>query len=259
MTTGADGSPETGVIKNDDIVISPQIQNAIGLRKTIDRAKEIEKERSVSRPNELPAQRRKHAIASSVIETTKELALKDSLTGLHNRTWFEDDLDIRISTAARNKTPLYVVYMDFDDFKDYNTIYDHSGGDAVLRLASDISSRPDETLSRFGGDEFIQSIEHENLTQDEIRLMLKRYQEIMYTKSRELLPQLPIIQGTEPDAIKNDVTLTFGIAKYEGETRDELIRKANLAMHHAKKLGKNTAFIAERNLNSEEYNFTQIN
>ena len=255
--TGDIGS-ETPTDLKTDPVISPKNTSARGLRRIMNRARVLEKERGISKPNEDPKITRKHSIAVAAIETTSELAFKDPLTGLHNRRWLEDDLDRRIATAERSNNPLYVVFMDYDNFKDFNSAYGHAGGDKVIQLASRIHTRPDEPLSRYAGDEFIQSIEHQWLDSREIRRALTRYQETVLEESRTLLADLPVIEGVDPAAVRREVTMTFGVAKYEGESREELIRKANLAMLHAKTEGKNNAFIAEKGTTGSDFKFTQI-
>ncbi len=249
IPTGVNAEPET----------SPKIISARGLRRTLGRARIVEAERKTIKPNEDPALARQHAVAIAAIETASELAFTDPLTGLHNRRWLEDDLDRRIATAKRSGSPLYVVFLDFDNFKDYNTAYGHAGGDAVLKLASDIQTRPDEPLSRYAGDEFVQSLEHEGLTSQEIGLALDRYKEALLERSKTLLAQTPVREGVDPATARKEVTITFGVAKYEGESRDELINKANLAMLHAKEVGKNNAFIAEKDSAGSDYRYIQIN
>jgi two-component system cell cycle response regulator len=222
------------------------------------RARAIEEERKTIRPDEDPLTTRRHAIAVATVETTRDLAITDPLTGLHNRRWLEDDLDRRIASAKRTGNPLYVVFFDYDNFKDFNTAYGHAGGDAVLKLAANIPTRPDESLSRFAGDEFIQSLVHDGLNQKEIGLAIARYKEIILEGSRTLLAKTPVIEGIDPVAARREATITFGVATYEGESRDQLIEKANLAMHHAKKVGKNNAYIAIKNLEGSKYRYIQV-
>jgi diguanylate cyclase (GGDEF)-like protein len=253
-----DGASELPTNANSDIGVSPTL-SARGLRRTLSRAKIVEGERRLNRPNEDPAITRKHAVAIAAIETTKYLALVDPLTGLHNREWLEDDLDRRIASAERSGSPLYVIFGDFDNFKDYNSAYGHAGGDEVIKLVSAIQTRPDEPFCRYAGDEFLQSMEHEGLNPQEIGLAIKRYQDIILEKSKIFLEKLPVIAGVDPTKARREVCLSFGVAKYEGESRDDLIKKANLAMHHAKTVGKNNAFIAEKSAVDSGYSFIQIN
>ena len=231
-------------------ITSPKNVSARGLRNIINRTRELEPERVLKRPHESQREVRRHAISQASIENARDLAFTDPLTGLHNRRWAEDDLDRRIAESNRLKylgkdDSLYLIYLDYDDFKLFNTAFGHSGGDAVLKLAANIPTRPEEPISRYGGDEFVQAVQHEDLTPEEIALSIERQKGIMLEISRVLLEKAQVISSeTEPANIPREVTLSFGIAKYEGETRDELIKKTNLALHYAKQHEKNSAFMA---------------
>jgi diguanylate cyclase (GGDEF)-like protein len=80
------------------------------------------------------------------------------LTGLPNRMLFKDRLEHGIAQAKRHRWILAVMFVDLDNFKSINDTYGHEAGDAVLktvatRLAH--TTRNDDTVSRFGGDEFL--------------------------------------------------------------------------------------------------------
>lgn len=86
----------------------------------------------------------------------RELSLRDPLTGLPNRRLLAEHLAARL--AARDQTPLAVLYIDLDRFKAVNTRYGHDGGDAVLQSAAARFSgqlRQGDLLARIGGDEFV--------------------------------------------------------------------------------------------------------
>ena len=90
-------------------------------------------------------------------EQLKYLAMHDSLTGLHNRHYFESSLEQLAADASRNNTQHGLVYLDLDHFKVVNDTFGHQKGDEVLREMSALLSRrvrkPD-ILCRLGGDEF---------------------------------------------------------------------------------------------------------
>ena len=87
-----------------------------------------------------------------------ELATHDQLTGLANRAVFLARLDTAITRIGRHPGGLAVVFIDLDDFKAVNDAFGHSSGDELLTaLAGRFGDemRPEDTIARFGGDEFV--------------------------------------------------------------------------------------------------------
>ena len=94
---------------------------------------------------------------SALFARTRELALRDPLTGLFNRRAFSERLMAEIDTARRHGRSLAYVLMDVDDFKRINDTYGHARGDAALvSLAQTLlrTSRAQDVVGRFAGDEF---------------------------------------------------------------------------------------------------------
>ncbi|BCA79075.1 diguanylate cyclase [Desulfuromonas sp. AOP6] len=86
------------------------------------------------------------------------LAVTDELTGLKNRRYLMERLRIEIKRAVRYQKPLACIMFDLDHFKRVNDSYGHEVGDRVLRTVADIAElcrRESDTLSRFGGEEFM--------------------------------------------------------------------------------------------------------
>ncbi len=101
-----------------------------------------------------------HQFAAAVEqeEGSRHAALHDHLTGLPNRMLFKDRLEHGIAHAKWQGWILAVMFVDLDNFKGINDTYGHQAGDAVLqtvatRLAH--NTRSDDTVSRYGGDEFL--------------------------------------------------------------------------------------------------------
>lgn len=87
-----------------------------------------------------------------------EKAMTDQLTGLGNRRKLYEALDIESSRAARHKRPYSVLLADIDMFKEYNDTHGHLEGDTALRFVAKTlaeSSRKEDTVTRFGGEEFV--------------------------------------------------------------------------------------------------------
>ena len=94
-----------------------------------------------------------------LIETNRELALTDSLTGIHNRRFMYEFVKREIVRASRNSTALSFAILDVDKFKNINDNYGHSIGDIMLvEFTDDLKSvllRKQDIITRYGGDEFV--------------------------------------------------------------------------------------------------------
>lgn len=91
-------------------------------------------------------------------QTARHASLHDALTGLPNRTLFENRLEHGLAQAKRHDRTLAVMFLDLDGFKNVNDVYGHDVGDAVLQTTAERlmqNARDDDTVSRFGGDEFL--------------------------------------------------------------------------------------------------------
>ena len=162
-----------------------------------------------------------------------ELAFFDPLTKLPNRSLLRDRLKQLLAVAERNHKNLGVIFIDLNRFKEINDIHGHNVGDAVLVESAarfQASLRHGETLARLGGDEFVVLIETgDNLT---LASVAERIQQSL----------------TESPITINDtffkVRLSAGIAIYplDGETGDELLKCADIAMYRAKKNGDDYCF-----------------
>ena len=92
------------------------------------------------------------SFARSMIEIN---GYTDQLTGLKNRKWLMETIDQQLDNAHQNpNSNLYALFIDLDKFKDINTIFDHTGGDKLLRLIGQLA-RKGEPIARFGGEEFV--------------------------------------------------------------------------------------------------------
>jgi diguanylate cyclase (GGDEF)-like protein len=163
-------------------------------------------------------------------EGARKASLHDRLTGLPNRVLFNDRLEHAIAQAGRHGWMLAVMFVDLDDFKGINDTHGHVAGDAVLqsvatRLAH--STRDEDTVSRYGGDEFVCLLtplhEHTHIAPIAAKLLTAI--------------QAPCeVAGRESRVFELRVTGSIGIAVFpqDGATAAELIRRADDAMYVAK-------------------------
>jgi diguanylate cyclase (GGDEF)-like protein/PAS domain S-box-containing protein len=149
----------------------------------------------------------------------QDMARHDSLTGLPNRRALEEQLPQAMARARRCRSPLSVAILDIDHFKDYNDAHGHLAGDEVLRACArawDSVLRGEDTIARFGGEEFL-----------------------------VLLPDTSPEQAaeiTERLRLKTPMgqTCSAGLATWDyAESIDDLIGRADKALYLAKASGRN--------------------
>ncbi|TKJ29506.1 MAG: hypothetical protein CEE40_08380 [Chloroflexi bacterium B3_Chlor] len=162
-------------------------------------------------------------------ETIRQLAYHDTLTGLPNRTLFNDRLGVALAQARRHKLKLAVMLLDLDHFKDVNDSLGHSVGDQLLQAVGERLVnllRESDTVCRMGGDEFL--------------LLLPEMAKAEYAgKAAERI--LEVIR--EPFSLANHklrITTSLGIALYpdDGGDGDTLVKNADVAMYVAKDKGR---------------------
>jgi len=110
-----------------------------------------------------------------VQETLLSQSREDQLTGLKNRRYLEERINELLAKYHRDKEGFGIVFFDIINFKDYNDQYGHMTGDKILQAMADFllkSSREQETLARYGGDEFVLLLP--GSSQEEARLTAKR-------------------------------------------------------------------------------------
>lgn len=159
----------------------------------------------------------------------EQQAYTDFLTGLYNRMCCERDLAIHIDTAKSTGTKGALLYLDLDDFKHINDGLGHQYGDVLLKAISHSFQRIDgiqNTCYRMGGDEFVIIIPPE-----------------CYGSFNNIISEIKEI-FSKPWYLKDGdyyCTMSMGIVEFpeSGESVQELIKKADIAMYDAKKSGKN--------------------
>lgn len=170
-------------------------------------------------------------------EQTKELSLRDPLTGLANRRLMHIELENGLARARRLNQPVSVIMLDLDRFKDYNDTYGHRAGDQLLVDIGTIilrQTREMDLAARYGGEEFLIILPDTRLG-DAVKAAERIRKDVMnfdfyYDKNK-------------PPA---HMTVSDGVASYSKAVTSEnqLIEMADKALYEAKRKGRNRVEIA---------------
>jgi diguanylate cyclase (GGDEF)-like protein len=174
-------------------------------------------------------------------ETILHLAYHDALTGLPNRTLFQDRLSVALAQARRRGQLAAVMFLDLDRFKVVNDTVGHAVGDQLLRSVAERLKtfvRDGDTVARVGGDEFTLLLPE-----------LERMEDVVDVADRilETLRQPWVLNGHE-----FHVTTSIGIAVWpdDGEDAEALLRNADTAMYRAKDQGRDNYKLYTPKMNS---------
>jgi diguanylate cyclase (GGDEF)-like protein len=168
-------------------------------------------------------------------ERLREQSARDQLTGLFNRRYMEESVDRELRRAGRDGSTLGILMMDLDHFKDLNDGFGHAAGDLMLRAVGGFlgsSVRGDDVACRFGGEEFVVILPHASLENTRRRAeALREGMKGLRLESSESLP---------------NITMSIGVAcsPEHGETREELIHAADVALYRAKAGGRDRVVVA---------------
>lgn len=161
----------------------------------------------------------------------RRLAFYDSLTGLANRRLLEEHLLQAMATSQRSQKYCCLMFIDMDDFKPVNDQYGHKAGDAVLaEVAKRLNNvvRAADTVSRFGGDEFIVLIRDIDNDANNSKQLIQT----LVIKIRQSLLQPYQL----PNGQRHYCSCSIGLALFKGHvSSDEVLLQADSAMYNAKR------------------------
>ena len=170
----------------------------------------------------------------SELDKASNLVRHDQLTGALNRRGLEEAFEKEAARAQRRQTHLCVALLDIDNFKKLNDSLGHDAGDAALIHLTTVikdTMRPQDTVARFGGEEFIVLMPETPI--DDSQKALVRLQ-------RELTKQY-FLHNNE----KQLITFSAGVTELRpDDTQITVIKRADEAMYQAKQTGKNRVVIA---------------
>ena len=153
-------------------------------------------------------------------------ALTDSLTGIPNRLYFDQQLEANMISNQRYGMAFSVIMLDLDHFKRVNDDYGHPVGDRVLREFGQIVKqqlRPTDQFARWGGEEFIIATPHTSI--DHALTVAERIRAVVAKRNF---------------ATVSRVTASIGVTEYQpGETAMALLERVDHALYRAKAAGRN--------------------
>jgi len=171
-------------------------------------------------------------------------AFRDPLTGLPNRALFVDRLALALTRTERRGELLAVLFLDLDRFKVINDSLGHSAGDQLLvGLSERLSAclRPEDTIARLGSDEFavlLEDVKDASAVTAVAERLGTELQRPFLFEERELFIT---------------VSIGIGLTVSRGTTPEEILRNADLAMHHAKARGKARYELFDKSMNKPEH------
>lgn len=168
----------------------------------------------------------------------QELSMRDGLTGLFNRRYFQASLSVEFSRAKRHLREFSLIFLDIDHFKTYNDTHGHPEGDKLLTFLGKLLKervRGSDIPARYGGEEFTVILPETPksgavIIAEAIRTMIAETQ----------------FPGGESQPLGR-VTSSFGVATYpeDGSDPNEILVAADQALYQAKQNGRNTVCVSK--------------
>jgi len=166
-------------------------------------------------------------------ENIKQLGLRDPLTGINNRRFFDQRVEEEMTLAQRNNTDLSCLFIDLDHFKKINDSHGHQAGDEVLKRVAQIfneTMRTSDVLARYGGEEFV--ILLANTSSQDAYDIAERLRNIVSETRFAISPSISL-----------NVTLSIGLSTLDSNkhitTTQHLVSFADQAVYAAKESGRN--------------------
>ncbi len=166
-------------------------------------------------------------------------AFHDPLTNLANRVLFRDRVEHALMRYKRQETPLAVLFLDLDDFKNVNDSLGHAAGDELLKSVSERLMgcvRFGDTVARLGGDEFAILLEDTEQANNAITIAERVLECVLEPFN---------VEGYD---VKVGISVGISFSSSGKETADELLRNADVAMYIAKDSGKGQYTIFENQM-----------
>lgn len=169
-------------------------------------------------------------------EKLRSQSVRDPLTGLFNRRYLDESLEVEFARSIRSEQPIAVIMMDIDHFKVFNDTFGHDAGDVVLKEVASVlarSTRKGDIAGRFGGEEFL-------------LLMPGADAQRAITRAETMRSAIGSLDLRFGGQTLGKVTASFGVAVFpmDGDTRESLLHAADQALYAAKAAGRDRVMAA---------------
>ena len=189
-----------------------------------------------------PAERQLRSVWYSHVEKQRDardrdqrrltyLARYDPLTGLMNRTLFNERLESAVARARTDGSLVSLMFLDLDDFKGVNDRHGHAVGDDLLKQVAERltgSIRESDSVARLGGDEFTVVLEGNHRIEDAGNVATK------------ILAALSVPYNINGIELRTSVSIGIALYPVDDDNAQDLLRDADIAMYSAKAAGHNT-------------------
>jgi diguanylate cyclase (GGDEF)-like protein len=166
----------------------------------------------------------------------RQLSIHDPLTGLFNRRYMEETLDLETRRAVRKEQSIGVIMLDIDHFKLFNDRFGHAAGDELLRSLAALTLahlRGGDIACRYGGEEFLLILPEATL-------------EAGMRRAEDLRERVKSLEVRYLETALGPLTISLGVAIFpdNGRTREELLAAADAALYAAKEGGRDRVVAA---------------
>ncbi len=167
----------------------------------------------------------------------RQLSIHDPLTGLFNRRYMEETLEIEIRRAERTEHPIGVIMLDIDHFKTFNDRFGHAAGDEVLRALGTLMRthlRAGDIACRYGGEEFV-------------LILTEASKDAATQRAEDIRQRVKSLEVRHLDAPLGPLTVSLGVAIHpaHGRTRAEILAAADGALYKAKEGGRDQVVLSQ--------------
>ena len=166
-------------------------------------------------------------------EQLKQQAIRDSLTNLYNRQFFDESLSREVHRCARYAQPLGIIFFDTDRFKQINDTYGHAFGDEVLKRIAKVAGetvRGSDVVARYGGEEFVVLVSQP--TEKGIEKLAERI--------RAGIEETQLLHQGQRVIVTVSVGAAIAIPERDQESAGgDIVEVADQAMYEAKQAGRN--------------------
>lgn len=169
---------------------------------------------------------------------TKELSVRDELTGLYNRRHFQEVMRMEIKRASRFASATSLLMIDVDFFKEFNDTFGHVKGDLMLKELARLLTehvREVDTVARWGGEEFVVVLPDTSLT-DAVHVA---------EKLRSLVEEQSAVFCTLLE-VARALTVSIGVSSYPecADSEEAVLNTADVALYEAKERGRNCVVVS---------------